>query len=189
MRNANYYEKEKVVDILTSAFEDNKSVNYLVKQDKRRIRRIQALMRYSFEICFRFGSVFFSNDNKAVALIVYPDKRKTSIKSIRLDVKLAFRCIGITGIGRASKRESVIKKSHPKVPISYLWFIGVSPNDQGKGSGTDLLNELVSYSEAERRVICLETSTERNLSWYKNHGFNIYNKLDFGYPLYFFKRE
>lgn len=45
---ADYKDKELVVDILTKSFADNKSVNYIIKQDGKRIERIKNLMRYSF---------------------------------------------------------------------------------------------------------------------------------------------
>jgi hypothetical protein len=34
--NAIYSDKELVVNILSAAFKDNKSVNYIVKQDKKK---------------------------------------------------------------------------------------------------------------------------------------------------------
>jgi hypothetical protein len=75
MTRANYNEKSRVVDILTQSFENNKSVNYIVKQDEKRLQRIKALMNYSFDVCYFFGDVLFSDDKKACALVVYPDKK------------------------------------------------------------------------------------------------------------------
>jgi ribosomal protein S18 acetylase RimI-like enzyme len=87
------------------------------------------------------------------------------------------------------KREAAIKKEHPSAILSYLWFIGVKPQEQGKGAGSHLLSEIIYKSKAEGRIICLETSTERNLPWYKKFGFEIYKELDFGYKLYCMKLE
>lgn len=187
MTRANYSDKEFVVDILSQSFTDNKSVNYIVKQDAIRTNRLKNLMRYSFDICHLFGDVFLSDDKKACALIVYPDKKKTSLKSVWLDVKLAFSCIGISNLGKAMKREAAVSKVHPKAQITYLWFIGVKPGEQGKGAGSQLLSEIIEKSKTKGRIICLETSTERNLPWYKKFGFEVYNKLDFGYKLYCMK--
>ena len=36
---------------------------------------MQEQMRYSFDLCSLFGDVFISDDNKACAPIVYPDKK------------------------------------------------------------------------------------------------------------------
>ena len=47
--------------------------------------------------------------------------------------------------------------------MNFLWFIAVDAAHQGRGTGTHLLNEIFSESEAETRTIYLETSTLKNL--------------------------
>ena len=189
MRKANYHDKELVVDILTQSFESNQSVNYIVKQDRNRIRRIRALMDYSFEVCKLFGDVFISDDGKACALIMYPDKKKPSLKAIMLDIKLIIQCIGIKNVKKTLNREALIKKIQPKKQITYLWFIGVKPEDQNKGFGSKLLQTMIEYSNQNSRPVYLETSTIRNLPWYKRFGFEVYSEQNLSYRLYFLNRD
>lgn len=54
----------------------NQSINYIILQDGRRAARMQALMQYSFDVCYLFGDVFLSDDRKACALVLYPEKRR-----------------------------------------------------------------------------------------------------------------
>ena len=143
MRRASLEEKDLVVDILTQSFESNQSVNYIVSQDKKRLERIRVLMDYSFDVCSLFGEVFISDDKKACALIVYPDKKKTNIKSALLDLKLITQCIGIKNVKKTLDREALIKKTQPKEPMTYLWFIGVSLTDQNRGIGSKLLRGVI----------------------------------------------
>lgn len=189
MKNANYYDKDLIVDILTKSFDTNQSVNYIVKQDKKRKRRISELMKYSFEVCYLFGDVFLSNDKKACALVLYPDKKKTTLKSILLDIKLILSCIGIENIKKALARESKIKQLQPKELMYYLWFIGVDTEHQNEGIGSILLDEILNDSKNKQRPIYLETSTLKNLPWYKKFGFQVYNELELNYKLFFLKRE
>lgn len=188
MKRAKYHDKERIVHILTQCFENNQSVNYITKQDNNRLNRISALMDYSFEMCYKFGEVFLSEDNNACALILYPDKKKTTFKSILLDLKLILKTIGLANIGKAMKREEEIKKLHFKKLIYYLWFIGVDPKHQGLGIGTQLMDDLIKDSMRHQRPIYLETSTLKNIPWYEKFGFAIYNELDLTYKLYFLKR-
>lgn len=146
MRKANYQEKDLVIDILTPSFETNQSVNYILTQDRKRLNRIRALMDYSFEICYAFGDVFISENKKARALVVYPDKKKTTLKSILLDLTLIIQCTGIKNVKKTLNREALIKKIQPKEPITYLWFIGVNLEDQNRGFGSDLLQSVIEYS-------------------------------------------
>lgn len=188
MIEAGSNDKSLVIDILTKAFDNNKSANYIVKQDAKRIKRLEALMAYSFEMCFRFGKVYLSDDKKGCALILYPDKKST-LNSVLLDVKLILRAIGVENIGKALKRESAIKAIQPKVPMYYLWFIGVDPSFKNQGIGAKLLTQVIKDSECEKRPVFLETSTLQNLPWYEKFGFETYNDLDLSYKLFFLKRD
>ena len=187
MTKASYSDRKSVVSSLTASFVDNKSVNYIIKQDKKKKHRIRKLMEYSFDYCFWFGEILLSDDKKACALIIYPEKKKTTLKSIFADIKLIAGCTGLINAQKAMKREAAIKTIHPSTSFTYLWFIGVNPSDQNKGAGTVLLKQILEKSKAEGRPVILETSTERNLPWYMKHGFTIYKELDFGYKLFCMK--
>lgn len=189
MEKAKYNDKELIVDILTNSFDTNQSVNYIVKQDEKRLKRVKALMDYSFEVCYLFGNVFLSDDKKACALVLYPDKKKISIKAILLDVRLILSCVGVENIKKTLARESLIKKIQPKSQMYYLWFIGVAPEYQNTGIGSVLLDELIEDSSLKKRPIYLETSTLKNLPWYKKFGFDIYHEADLSYKLFFLRRK
>ena len=189
MRQAKFEEKNLIIDILTQSFESNQSVNYIIPQDEKRIKRIRALMDYSFEVCNLFGDVFISDDNNACALIVYPDKKKASQKSLVLDLKLITQCVGFKNIKKTLSREALIQKVQPKETMTYLWFIGVNPVEQNKGIGSKLLQEIIQESTQNIRPIYLETSTVKNLPWYSKYGFKVYSEQDLSYLLYFLKRD
>ena len=186
MKNAMPSDREKVVDILWKAFKNNKSVNYIAGEEEKKIR---FLMQYSFENCMENGEVFISEDGNACAMIQFLDKKKFSWKSTYLDIQLILKTVGISNIPKVLARESFIKKHYPEELFTYLWFIGVKPESQGKGSGSEILNFVLDYSKKLDRPVYLETSTQRNLPWYKAHGFDIYDVSDrFGFPFYFLKK-
>ena len=187
MVRADYKDKQLVVDILSRSFDQNMSVNYIVKQDGKRAERLSKLMEYSFDICYLFGDVFLSDDRSGCALVLLPEKKKTTLKSILLDLKLIFKSTGLSNIKKALDRESKIKKLHPADPMYYLWFIGVDPKVQNKGTGTTLLKDVIQQAEAKNRSVYLETSTLKNIPWYEKFGFKVYNELDLGYRLFFLK--
>ena len=188
MFRANRNDKITVIDILTQAFDRNQSINYIIPQDRKRKQRIEKLMAYSFDVCLEFGDVLLSDDRNACALIIYPDKKKTTINSILWDANFAFSCVGVSGIKRVLDREAKIKSFHPKEPFTYLWFIGVDQKFQGKGIGSAFLKEIIEQSQMQKRPIYLETSTQKNVPWYKKNGFEIFNELDFTYKLYMLRQ-
>ncbi len=186
MLKATKNDKALVIDILSKAFDKNNSVNFVVKQDAKRMNRICALMDYSFEVCYCFGDIFLSNDKQACALILYPDKQKTTLL---LDLKLVFYCIGLSLVKKVMDRNAKIKSCYPTKEIAYLWFIGVNPEQQGKGLGTAFLKEVIAKTNTMKRLMYLETSMLQNLPFYKKLGFEIYQELNFGHQLYLMRRS
>jgi len=185
MKKAEPTDKALIVEILCSSFENNLSVNYIVKQDANRCKRIAALMDYSFEMCNLFGNVWLSDDRKACALVLYPQLKKSTLKAIVLDVKLILTAIGIGGIKKALDREAKIKLKQPRKAMAYLWFIGVDPAAQHEGVGSKLLQEVINEASNKQLPVYLETSTVKNLPWYERFGLKIYDQLDLSYTLYF----
>lgn len=181
--------RQQVIDILTPAFAENKSVNYVVKNDRRKEARIRALMAYSFDMCHTFGEVWLSDDFQACALLLFPEQKKTRLKTIMWDARLAVRGFGLERVGRVLKRESRIKQHHPTSGYVYLWFVAVAPGQQGKGLGNALMQKVLRRYDAQQLPLYLETSTLRNLPWYEQLGFEIYNELDFSFALYMLRRE
>lgn len=112
--------------------------------------------------------MFLSDNKKDCALVLYPDKKKTTVQTVLWDLKLIFSCIGFSGIKKALSREAKIKRLQWKGSVYYLWFIGVDPAEQNKGTGSTLLKEIIEDAKAKNRTICLETSMGTNVSWYKS---------------------
>ena len=178
--------KNRAVDILSKSFRDNQSVRYVVKNDSKLDKRINALMGYSYDMCSRFGEVLMSEDENGCALLLWSDKKKTVPY---WDAKLALNAIGLNRVLKVLKRESMIKNQHPEEPFLYLWFIGVYPQYQKQGTGTKLLRKVVELSEKKDLPIYLETSMSQNLPWYEKHNFRIYGELDFGHTLYLLQKS
>lgn len=189
MYKAEYCDKSIVVDILTRSNDTNPGANLIIRQDQKRVLRLSKLMAHIFEVCYLFGEVFLSKDKKACALILYPEKRKGSIKSMLLDIKLAFQCIDFRNIFKILSSEKARKKIRPKSPISYLWIIGVDPEHQRKGLGSTLMESLTAYSFSNQRPIYFEAMIPRNVSWYQKLGFIVYHEEYLLQKVSFLKKE
>lgn len=157
--------KDTVIDILYKAFYDNGSVNFVVKQDKRKNQRIRTLLEYSYYKGQKFGKIILSDDQNAAAILIDPKKEKFTL----WDLKLMFKVIGLRNVMAVLKREKNLKQHCPKADFMYLWYVGVKKDHQGKGLGTKLIQKILA--SAEGKVIHLQTSNPRN--------FKLYEGLDF----------
>ena len=98
--------KSKVLDILYDSFYDNSSVNFVVKQDSKKEKRIKTLLEYSYYKGERFGKIFLSEDETTAAIIIDPKKDKFSF----WELKLIFNVIGLRGLAKVLKREKKPKE-------------------------------------------------------------------------------
>lgn len=187
MKNASQSDKELVISILSKAFKTNKSVEYILKDTSA--ARLRALMEYSFDTCMASGKVVLSEDKQACALISFPDKKKSSLKSTIADIKLILNGVGIGNISKVLDREKKIAAHYPKKDIYYLWYIGVLPESQGRGVGGKLLSEIIDDAKSMDRPIYLETSTVENLPFYERYGLKTYGHIDFLYRLFLIRND
>lgn len=177
-------EKQIIVNILRKSFWDNKSVNFVVKQDNKREFRIKRLMEYSYFQGESFGKIYLSKDQNACAIVLIPSKKKTTLKAIIWDLKLVFGCMGLSKVSKVLKREGEIKKHHPDFPFLHLWYIGVNPEFQGQAKGTELMARIMHDAKELDLPIYLETSNPKNFPFYEKLGFTMISEMDnLGYPL------
>ncbi|MBN9297343.1 MAG: GNAT family N-acetyltransferase [Filimonas sp.] len=187
MRKAGKDDKKQVIDILCAAFANNKSVQYIIKQDRHTAIRIRKLMNYSYEMCVLKGAIYISDDALSCALVTLPGKTKLSLRATWLDIRLLFQCIGFSNIKKVMSREALIKKQYPLTPFTYLWFLGVMPGSQQKGLGSAMLQYVLQQHNAHPTY--LETSAAENLPFYLKHGFSVYHEEELSYKLFFLKKE
>jgi GNAT superfamily N-acetyltransferase len=75
---------------------------------------------------------------------------------------------------------STIESNHPQKPHYYLPFVGVEPELQGKGIGTELLQPILDRCDREGTPAYLEATTSRNRACYLKQGFEVTE--EFRYP-------
>jgi ribosomal protein S18 acetylase RimI-like enzyme len=178
-----------VKEILVESFQENKSVQDVVKQDSRKEERLKVLIDYSIFMGENFGKIYLNKEKTASAIIINSKKKKSTFSSLFWNIKLAFSVIGFSNAIRVLKRANLISNFYPDTEYIYLWFIGVKTSDQGKGAGTELLAEIIKDSGS--RPIYLETSTVRNFPFYEKYGFKrvINFKRLVGYDLHMYRYQ
>lgn len=192
MIKADKKHKRRVIDILSECLDNNKTVNWIVKQDSKRKERIRHLMDYSFETCRNAGQVFLTDDLNGVIVYSLSDDKLPILEEAYFTLQFVFKVTGIGGIAKTLRREQYVNSFHPQdEEFIYIWFIGLEKTQQGKGLGSLMMREVINKSDKEQIPVYLETSNELNVKFYKKHGFEIYHVPDedmFGYKLYFLRK-
>jgi len=191
LRKASSIDKKLVSDILVSAFsplKENNSINLVVKQDRKRIERMQILMEYLFERAIRFGEVYISDNNKACILLKFPHQEKTTLRTLFLDIKLAYKCIGIERIFGVLKRQRIAYKNYPKEKHIRPLIMGVKEESNGNGTAARLMIRVKNKFKNNQLPVIIDAASQHNAQMYQKFGFKIIKKEEtLGFPIYFLR--
>ncbi|MAU70726.1 MAG: hypothetical protein CML04_01400 [Pseudozobellia sp.] len=160
-----------MVQILSESFDGNKSVLSVVNGKKRLIPK---LMDYSFEKGLATGEVWIKDNRTASIVVLFPNKpRRISLSAFTQDLKLVFNVIGVSQTLKILKRKKLIEKHQPRSRFIHLWYIGVLCEHKNKGIERNLLQSFMKIKAKDRLPIFLETSSNRNIGFYRDNGFQV----------------
>ncbi|WP_282124857.1 GNAT family N-acetyltransferase [Marinifilum flexuosum] len=174
MINARRNDIPLLIKILTPPFSANLSVNRCVKQDDKRLQRIENQIRYISKISIRNNFAFVNTTKTGVVLCNLSNGKKANILD---DLYFIFKVSGLKLGLQLLKREKMLKQLHPKSDYCHLWFIGVKNSSQGSGIGTKMIKFLKQTCQEKGLPIYLETSNPDNLKFYEKNGFKLYKTV------------
>jgi len=164
------------------------SINLVVKQDVKRIQRMIILMEYLVEKAMLFGDVFMSDNKQACLLILYSNKEKITFKSVLMDLKLAFKCIGIKRVFKVLKRQQIAKKHFPKEDHIRPMILAVMPQYKGKGTAARFMIQVKNHFKNNTLPVIIDAALEYNVRLYEKFGFKIIDTdYTLGFPLHFLR--
>jgi ribosomal protein S18 acetylase RimI-like enzyme len=87
---------------------------------------------------------------------------------------------------------ALMEHKHPREPHWYLASLGTAVEQQGKGVGGALMRPVLGHCDAEGLPCYLESSKERNVPFYRRHGFEVVEEVSLpgdGPPIWTMWRE
>ncbi len=72
---------------------------------------------------------------------------------------------------------NLVESLHPHEPHWYLASLGTAVDQQGKGIGGALMRPVLAHCDAEGMPCYLESSKERNVPFYRRHGFEVVKEV------------
>jgi ribosomal protein S18 acetylase RimI-like enzyme len=82
-----------------------------------------------------------------------------------------------SNLGTTLRLLNLIETKHPHEPHWYLASLGTAVEQQGKGVGGALMRPVLEHCDAEGTPCYLESSKERNLPFYRRHGFEVVEEV------------
>ncbi len=172
----------ELAGVLARAFAHDPFYSYLAGGAPERTQR----MRDGWNGILRFGSAhlehtYTTDDRAGVALWLPPGYRGPSLlDSLRQMPALArlagwrrLRIVGDT-IADLEKR----RHHHVPQPHFYLSALGVEPDRQGTGTGTAMMQPVLTLCDSGGTPAYLETAAARNVLLYERLGFDVVEEMD-----------
>jgi ribosomal protein S18 acetylase RimI-like enzyme len=165
-------------EVLARAFHDDPHWAWMLPDESRRAQVLAWFMEVWARYCHKYGVVHTTAGRvEGAALWIPPGKYPPSaVRLILTGMMLVPLKFGRVAFGRLISGVNYETRLHKRdVPARhwYLPTLGVEPARQGQGIGGALLQPVLARADAEGLLCYVETERERNLPFYRRHGFEV----------------
>lgn len=165
-------------EVLARAFFDDPLFVWVEPDNDRRVRLLPFIMGVGVRYGALFGEVHSTLDAIKGAAVWLPpgDSIATPERLVQAGFTEAASNMDETGLNRFGAFMDHAEQVHDQVMEGdhwYLMILGVDPPIQGQGIGSTLLQPMLQRTDTERLPCYLETAKERNLAFYRRHGFEV----------------
>ncbi len=179
VRKATRADVPALEDVLTRAFESDPLMSWIVRQDEARLVHLKSYMSFALRVAtMPYGDVYTTGGLHGAALWSPPGKWKLGpLQQLRGLPGLA-RGIGLRRVPTVIPALNVIHRLHPQQSHYYLGVLGVDPDYQGLGIGTQLMAPVLQRCDRGGIPAYLESSRHQNVPLYEANGFHVVNEVD-----------
>ncbi len=169
---------EQGAEILARAFQNAPDMKFFIGDnakmlDEKTLRFYQAVIR----VGLLYGEVYTTPSMDGVAVWTSPETNNFSLGILfRTGFLTAILSMGLKPMNRFMMATNYVQKLQEEAISGPRWvlvYLGVEPSKQGKGIGGLLIQPVLTRSDAEGIPCYVESADERNLTFYKRHGFSI----------------
>jgi len=171
--------RAQAAEMLTRAFTEDPAYSYIFPDEAERARSTRKLWHAVIGFCLTYGEVWTTPELAGAAGWLAPGKASFSLgQMVRTGFELPRAWLQFGGSGRRRAMEIMVylerlHKSGMPGPHWYLQVLGVEPALQGQGIGGRLLQPVLARADAAGLPCYLETESERNVTFYRRHGFEV----------------
>ncbi len=163
--------------MLGRAFFDDPLMQYILPDESRRLAPLTWFMGRGARYGQLYGEVHTTAQAEGAAVWFPPGHASmTPFGMARAGMLLAPIRLGLGAFGRFMGATNHVEELHKRdMPQDhwYLLILGVDPPRQGQGVGGALIAPVLARADASAVPCYLETTKERNVAFYRKHGFDV----------------
>lgn len=166
-----------ISSMLARAFANDPLLSWVVLDPARRPAALEWLFGCVTRYALAQGIVYTTPDCAGAACWLPPGGvRMLGWDLVRYGFVAAPFQLGWQGYRRLDTNQRVTQKLHHSAITGLHWYLftlGVSPNSQGSGLGSALLEPILDAATKQDLPIYLETHHAANVRFYQNRGFRL----------------
>lgn len=162
--------------VLSKAFQNDPILCWQIPEANKRLIKANYIFTLKLRVGIKYGEVYGTSENLEGIAIWYAP-RNVNYPYLNYLIKGGFKLPFKFGIKIAKKMTFIkavndsIRNIYMNVPYWYFGLIGVHPKFRGQGFASKLMKPMLSYIDHQSLPIYLETTLERNLSFFEYFGF------------------
>jgi GNAT superfamily N-acetyltransferase len=158
--------------LLARAFAADPFIGHFMADQRRRRLALPPFFAAVLQELIGSQGVYVSeHDGGVVGVAAWlPPEPKTPTRDARLRARLAatqVRLLFPRAAPRVRSGFETLAADHPGDPHWYLAFVGIEPDQQGRGLGRQLLDPVLEQADREHRVCYLETPFPDTRAFYR----------------------
>ena len=168
---------DRIAASLALAFDDDPVMMFLFPDPGSRARCLTRFFRTVLLVHHLSHDTCFTDAECAAAALWNPPGHWRITTMQILQGSLGFLNAFGLNVFTALRAQSAVEHAHPRARHYYLAVLGTRPDRQGKGLGSAVLRPILERCDREGLGAYLESSKERNLRFYRGHGFEVTGEI------------
>jgi ribosomal protein S18 acetylase RimI-like enzyme len=162
--------------VLTAAFFDDPVTDWIVPDRARRPAVLPPVFRLYFDAFQPHGETYLTEGGAGTALWLPPGRDLIPPDELEDFGRRTEEAAGPFA-GRLFELDEFFEAHAPAEPHWHLQLLAVAPEQQGKGLGSALLDEVLQRLDRDREAVYLEATTLRSRALYERHGFECFGEI------------
>lgn len=162
-------------EVLARAFQDDPVFAWIMPEATRRRACLPPMFAAFAEAYLPHGETYLAGDG-AAAMWAPAGSEPIGEEQLEAFGERMAAALGADA-GRAWELNALLEQHHPAQPCFYLQFLGVVPDQQGRGIGSRLLRAVLRRCDATGTPAYLEATSVANRRLYRRHGFDTVGEL------------
>ncbi|MBB5706916.1 GNAT family N-acetyltransferase [Sphingopyxis panaciterrulae] len=159
-----------LIETLAQAFQSDPALSWILPDPQHRAHALRGLFRTLVPADMRAGVALRAMNDEAAALWRAPGRAHSGGMEFLRTVLPLVATFG-TALPRGLRVQSSIDAHRPQGRFWYLHYVGVRPEQQGKGHGGRIIRAQTAVADTEGLPCWLETATSANVPIYERLGF------------------